>query len=252
MINTWLSNNELHNQLVKSGGRMKLEKIFKYGRVAGIAGNRHTGKTNNIISLIVDFRKHNKTTKICAFGLPSTLEPLLAELNVDIVETLQQLATKKEYIIILDEFQKLKIGDRRNKEALQELMAMIYHPEQNNLILFCSPTTREYNSVIGGYIEVWLLKSMFITDTINGSQLKEALKNYKGKYYKLGYYDIPKNIIVILNNECQKEIKLDYIEEADNKKGIKSLLSYDNNNCQSNCQDKSQRKRREFIRVVGD
>jgi hypothetical protein len=206
---------------------MTLREIFKYGRVAGIAGNRHQGKTNNIVAMILDFRKTNKSTEIYAYGLPPDVCEYLAQYNVKTIDTLKQLSTKKNSIIILDEFQKLGLGDRRKKELLQDIMAMIYHPTSNNYILFCSPTTREYNSVIGGYIEVWLLKAMHLSDTINGSQLKETLKDYKGKYYKLGYFDIPKDKMILINDKQERVLDLPFIKDVDTKSKNVDVLAYE-------------------------
>jgi len=231
-----------------------LEKIFtNKKRVAGIAGNRHQGKTNNIIRMVVEQRNKEqkqinalqeelsklkgnskkrtelknklqnfKPMRIYAYGLPSELFPLLEELNVKVVDTLKQLINKKNCLLILDEFQQLNLGDRRYKQLLQEFMAFVYH--KNVYVLFCSPTTREYTSIIGGYIEVWLLKSMYVSDCVNGSQLKKALDEYKGEYCHLGYFDIPKGEMVVLNDEKRTVLTLEYVEEADTKKKYRELF----------------------------
>jgi hypothetical protein len=226
---------------------MSLKQIFKHKRVAAIAGNRHQGKTNNILRIVFDHRigeraklktwlklslkargktPKPKPLKIYAYGLPcdEATATLMCDLDIIRISSVEQIANKKDCLLILDEFQTLKLNDRRNKDLLIKLMAKIYHPEQNNYILFCSPTTREYNSVIGGYIEVWLLKSMHISDTINGSQLKNALLKYKGHYAQMDYFDIPKDKIILLNDDCEQVITCPYLEQADNKKDIEGLF----------------------------
>lgn len=246
-----------------------IQTIFSYGRVAGIAGNRHQGKTNNIISMIVEFRQHNKTTPIYAYGLPPNVAQYLQRYNVKVIDRISQLANIKNAIIILDEFQKLKLNDRRNKDVLVELMAMIYHPDSNNYVLFCSPTTREYNSIIGGFVEVWLLKSMFLSDAVNGSQLKTALKDYKGQYYKLGYYDIPPSNMVLLNEDHEQVLEFDYITDVDMKKDIIDILAPDTKKSEELSEELSRPKityneqtaqreflnqltKKPFIKVVGE
>lgn len=227
--------------------------IFHKARVCAIAGNRNQGKTNNIMRMVVAEREHEQTqinalqdkikklkpntkarrelvTKlrnfkpkpIYAYGLPDDLSELLKKLNVKVVESLKQLANKKDCILILDEFQTLRLQESRYKEILNDFMGFIYH--KNAYVLFCSPTTREYTSVIGGYIEKWLLKSMYISDCINGSQLKKALQEYKGNYARMGYFDIPKGEMVVLNDHERTILKLDYLEEADTKKAHEELF----------------------------
>ena len=213
---------------------MSLKQIFKHKRVVAIAGNRHQGKTNNILRLIYDYRQDEKRQKkplkkrlkIYAYGLPcdEAIENLMIKLDIIRISSLEQIANKKDCLLVLDEFQILKLNDRRNKDLLVKLMAKIYHPEQNNYILFCSPTTREYNTVISGYIEAWLLKSMSLSDCINGSQLKNALLKYKGHYNQMDYYDIPKYKLLFLNDDCDIVFDCPYLAEADNKSKIEKLF----------------------------
>jgi hypothetical protein len=198
------------------------KEVFGRFRVAGIAGNRHTGKTNNIFYIVSEFRKTNKKTPIYSYGLPKSTYALQRKLNIKPIDSLKQLANKSNCIIILDEFQQLNINDRRNKDIIKELMAFVYH--KNSYVLFCSPTTREYNAIIGGYIERWLLKSMSLSDCINGSQLKQALLNYKGSYKHLDYFDIPLNELVVLNDDCEQIINCKYYKDADTKKANVNIL----------------------------
>jgi hypothetical protein len=203
---------------------MTLKEVFVDCRVVGICGNRNTGKTNNIFFLLNQLRKEkkHKHTKIYAFGLPPSTHAYCKKLNIKLIDGLNQLQGIKDAIIILDEFQLLGLNDRRNKELLQSFMGFVYH--NNNYVLFCSPTTREYNSIIGGYIEKWLLKAMSISDVVNGSQLKQALINYKGHYKQLDYFNVPVDEFVVLNNIEQHIIKCDYVKVIDTKHKLKALF----------------------------
>ena len=62
--------------------KAKLKNIFGKVRIVGLAGNKSTGKTNNLMHLVKDFRKYNKTTEIFCFGLPEDLKPMMDKLNM--------------------------------------------------------------------------------------------------------------------------------------------------------------------------
>ena len=88
---------------------MKLKQIFGNKRIIGLAGEKHTGKTNNLISLVVKFRKDNKDTPVYAYGLPDSVMKYLKKLNVREVSSLSHLVRKKSCLLLVDEFQKLRL-----------------------------------------------------------------------------------------------------------------------------------------------
>ena len=203
---------------------MKISEIFGESRIIGFAGEKNVGKTNNLIALIKDFRKYNKTTQIYFFGLE---ESVVNWLKIHIkncfeVSTLEQLSNKRDSIIILDEFQKLNLNDRRYKELLNQFINFIYH--KNNRLILCSPSLREFNSIIGGKIEKWILKSVKLNNLINGSQLKNIILNYKGRYKSINDLVIPKGEILVINDVFEQIIKLDYIKQADSKINQKNIF----------------------------
>ena len=132
------------------------------------------------------------------------------------------MVEKKDCILILDEFQKLKLNDRRNKDQLREFVDFVYH--KNVYVILSSPDIREFNSVIGGFIEKWLLKSVNIDQCINGSQLKKVIDQYKGKCRLLGNIETAKNELLLINDNQEQIIKCDYEKDADHKKDLKELF----------------------------
>lgn len=223
-----------------------LKSIFGKKRIVALAGNKDCGKTNNLIALIEDFRKVNKNTKIYVYGLDSeTLNYLNKFENIFEITELSQFTGKRDSLFIVDEFQKLHLGDRRYKDLLDSFVDLIYHKENNNRVLFCSPNLREFNSVIGGKIEKWLVKSISYDCLVNGSQLKQAIINYSGRYKQLNDLVIPKDTILILGEETTREINLPYIKEADGKVDILDIFTEDvEKNCQEklseNCQEETE------------
>jgi hypothetical protein len=202
---------------------MILRKLFGKSRVVAMVGSKNEGKTNNLIALLKDFRKHNKKTKIYLYGFNEVSLTYLKRLgNVYEVSGLEQLQDKEDSLIICDEIQTLNLGDRRHKERLSLFIDFINH--SNNWLLLSSPNPREFNSILGSIVEVWIVKSLRLRDLVRGSQIKERLLGYKGRFRVLDGVRIPKNEILILNDDYEKEVKLQYIQEVDSKRLRKSIF----------------------------
>ncbi len=193
----------------------KLKQIFKDVRIVALAGDKNTGKTNNLVSLIVDYRKKKPEIPIYVYGMPSAIIKYLSRYGVEEISSLSHMVHKKDCILIIDEFQRLKLNDRRYKEELNEFVDFVYH--DNVYVILSSPGIREFNTVIGGIFEKWLIKSVRIDKCINGSQLKKVIEDYKGKYKSLGSISVPVNELLLINDNKEVIIKCRYIKEADTK-----------------------------------
>jgi len=214
------------NQEDKKTEGKKLQLVFGKKRIVLLAGNKDDGKTNNIVCLVLDFRKKNTHTPIYFYGLDDNIFRILKRKipNIHKMTTLKHLKGKSNSLFIIDEFQKLKLNDRRYKDTLDDVCDMIYHKDKNNRILFCSPNLREINSVIGSRIERWIVKSILFDNLVNGSQLKDAVREYKGNYRELNDIVVPKNKLLILGEDVDTEIVCPYVKEVDNKKDIKDIF----------------------------
>lgn len=196
--------------------KILLEEVFGNKKVIGLAGKKDEGKTNNLMALLKDFRKFNKQTKIYVFGLDKkTLKWIKKQTKVYEVSSIKQLSNKKDYLIIIDEFQRLKLNNRRYREQLDNFVDFIYH--NNNWLILTTANPREFNLIIGSKIDGWCLKSLSVSNLVNGSQLKEIVLNYNGRFKTINDIEIPKNELLIINDECEKVLNLEYIKGADNK-----------------------------------
>lgn len=200
-----------------------LKQVFGDKRIVGLAGEKNTGKTNNLVYLIKELRDNDADISIYSYGLPEEVQRYLTkQLKVKEISSLKQLIKKRDCIIILDEFQKLKLNDRRYKDQLDEFIDFVYH--NNVYVILSSPNIREFNSIIGGIIERWLLKDVRLDNCVNGSQLKEVVDEYKGRHKSLGSISIDKSEILIINDTEEMLIKCDYVPEADSKKSNVDLF----------------------------
>ena len=204
--------------------RSKLNDVFdKNHRIVALVGNKSNGKTNNMIHLALNHRSKVKDVDMFAYGLPKSVSKWLKKKhNIREISTLNQLVTKKNCILFIDEFEKLKLNDRRYKDELDEFVDFVYH--NNVYVILCSPNIREFNSIIGGAIERWLLKSVRLDQCINGSQLKKIVDGYKGSNKVLKSIVVPKDTILVINDEEEKEIICEYVPEADTKANNEELF----------------------------
>ena len=194
----------------------KFKEIFGDIRIVGLAGEKNTGKTNNLVYLIKEFIEKDKgKTPIYVYGMPQEVMKYLKTLGVREISEIQHLVDKKDCILIIDEFQKLKLNDRRYKDVLAAFVDFVYH--NNVYAILSSPNIREFNSVIGGVIERWLLKSVRRDMCVNGSQLKKVIEDYKGRYRSLFSVRTNPNELLLINDSEEIVIKCPYIKEADSK-----------------------------------
>lgn len=198
------------------------KQIFGDKRIVALVGEKNSGKSNNLVYLIKQYREVRKDVPIYIYGFPADIVHYLKKYNVQEISCMKHLVQKKDCLLILDEVERLKLNDRRYKEQLDEFIDFIYH--NNCYVILCSPNVREFNSVIGSAIERWLLKTVREDSCVNGSQLKTVVDEYKGKYKSLGAIEVPKNELLLINNDQEIIITAEYIREADTKEVNKNLF----------------------------
>ena len=203
---------------------VKLKELFGECRICGLAGAKSSGKSNNLGALIKDFREKNKTTPIYVFGFNESTMSWFKSNFKKIYEfsSLDQLSDKEGCLFCVDEFQRLKINDKRYKDVLDSFIDFIYH--KNNWVIFSSANLREFNSIIGSKIERWGLKSVRVKDLVNGSHLKVAVMSYNGRYKAINDIVISKNKLLVINDEEEKVLTLPYIENIDDKRKLVSIF----------------------------
>ena len=200
----------------------KLKIIFGGKRIVALCGDQSSGKTNNIVSLVVDLRKYNESVPVYAYGMPPKVMEYLKNLGVVEISKIDHLVNKKDSIIILDEFHRLRLNDKRYKEQLSMVVDLIYH--NNNYLLLSSPNIREFNSIIGSPIERWVLKNVSVDSCVNGSQLKRVVEDYRGVHRQINNISVPLNKLLLINEESEMLINCEYIEEVDVKKENKVIF----------------------------
>ena len=208
---------------MKKEKETNLGTIFKHGKIVALPSLKNTGKTNNLVSMIKQLRDTGNNTPIYTYGFPEELQKYLKKtLKCKIVSSLKQIKKLKNAILICDEFQQLRLNDRRHRDDLMDFTAKVYH---NNLhVILSSPNIREFNSVIGSVIEVWCLKTVNLDECINGSQLKKAVNDYKGTYKVGRDIVVGKGMIILDVVDEELVLSCEYLEMADTKKKLLKLF----------------------------
>jgi hypothetical protein len=201
---------------------MELKEIFSDSRIVGLCGEKNSGKTNNLISLIVETKKTNPNIPVYVYGFNQESVNYLSKLGVKEISSLKQMVFKRDCLLVIDEFQKLKLSDRRYKALLDEFVDFIYH--NNVYCVLSSPNIREFNKQISSIIEKWLLKTTKMESCVNGSLLKGIIENYKGRYKILDTIVLNKSDVLVINQDYEKIITCKYIKEVDNKKSNKNIF----------------------------
>lgn len=200
----------------------ELKKIFGDKRIIALVGEKNSGKTNNLVFLIKEYREQRKDVPIYVYGFPDAVMDYLKVFGVIEISSIKHLKQKRNCIIFIDEMERLKLPDRRYKEQLDEFIDFIYH--NNCYVIFSSPNIREFNSVIGGVIERWMLKTVRVDSCVNGSQLKQVVDSYRGRFKSLGVVEMPLNQILVINDNEEVVVDCEYIKQADSKTVNKDLF----------------------------
>lgn len=194
-----------------------LKRVFNEKRIVGLAGESNSGKSSFLIHCLRDFRKYNKNTPILVYGFePDLMDKLKSELDLIEICSLDNLVNWNSALIVLDEFQRLGINTSKGKEIAEELFSYIYH--SNSRIILSSPSLRSFNSIIGSFVEKWICMSIMLKSLTNGSQLKEIVKSYSGRFKTLGNIKVDKGKALLIADDREIILEFPYNERDDSKK----------------------------------
>jgi len=194
---------------------MLLKKIFKDNRIVGVVGNPNSGKTNNVIFLIKQFIEANPKANVVIYGFNQLSTNYLTKLGCVVVNSLAQISLSQNSLIVLDEFQKLRISDKRYRELSQEFFDFIYH--NNNWLLLSSPNLAEFNKLICRRVDAWLIKELYVNDLVNGSRVKTVCMDFKGFIKALGRFNVKKNEMLFLTDITSEKFVIPYLKDVDGK-----------------------------------
>lgn len=185
------------------------------GRVFGLVGGKHSGKTTALLQLIEE-SKQFETDKYCYFYHQEYKDKVK---GVEFINTLNDLEQIKDAFIFIDEFSELfQINDRHATEMIKSVIAQIEH---NNCILVMCGLPEYYNKLLSGFVgDNWLLKSLNYDELVNGSGLKKYIKYLSGDF--VGGTRLNIDITKLLVNGVFHEV--DYNKSKDKKAGRVNLF----------------------------
>lgn len=147
------------------------------GRVFGIVGSKHSGKTTTLFNMIEDAMQY-KTDIHCYFYHTEYKQKFD---SVNFVNSLNELEQIKDSFIFIDEFSELfMLHDRHATEMIKTIIAQIEH--NNNYLVLCG-LPNYFNKMVSSAVgDNWLLKSLNYDELVNGSGLKNYVKTLSGDF----------------------------------------------------------------------
>ncbi len=195
---------------------MILKQVFNNNRIVGLIGNSHTGKTNNLIYLIKEFKKANRKAGVVVYGFNKESTDYLKKIGCETADSLEQLSLARNKLVCLDEFQRLNLSDKRYKQVSQEFFDFIFH--NNNWLILSSPNLSEFNKMVCRRVDAWLVKELHVKDLVNGSKVKVVCNDYKGYVKSLGRFNVGKGELLFISSKTTELLTIPYIKAVDGKK----------------------------------
>lgn len=189
-----------------------------------MAGIGSSGKTNALLYLLANFRGFCPNVEIYTYGLVDTVQEFAnKELNAVEISSIDHLSSKKNSIIILDEAHLFGLSDKRKTEEINNFVAFINH--SNNYCIVSTASLREFNSHLGGIVTKWLCKSIRQDQLINGSPLKRAVQNYRGRFKRLNDIILPLGKLLVLSDQREIIYDIPYLPQIDTKAALPDLFA---------------------------
>jgi len=206
---------------------INIEDVLKEHSAIGIVGNRHTGKSMMIMSLLEDLKVRLPDTNIYVFGIEDALLKKCDSCGFTIMESTMDILDLQiqDAVILIDEMA-LFFDTKTSSRQLDKLERFFDRIEHNNCKIIVS-TAREgyFNKWMCGRVTAFLVKQVEYSALVNGSWLKERVKAIKSKSdYRLEL-DVSEFFVVTNRGDMiTKRFTFDYDEEWDSKRFKKRLF----------------------------
>lgn len=160
-------------------------------RTIAVLGDRDTGKTNLVFSLLKNY-KGNKEIVLYAYPNPRGYRNIYS---------LQELASTQNAIVFMDELQNhIKFYSKNTNDAFLELLATMAH--NNNTLIFTTPMSQFITKSLDVFIDCFVYTKMLDMGSLkNGSKAKRLLQEnsfkeitpwgvnlFKGEYILISEY----------------------------------------------------------------
>ena len=193
-------------------------------RVIGVVGDKNTGKSGLLYSMIRIIKKLAPMTQIVAFRLNKKIDGVL-HLN-----TLLELSKIRDSFIIMDELKTIVDTDNRKEtQTFLEILQTLYH--SNNTIVV-SGLAHNYNGKISGELEAIVFTQTTLISVIKRSNLDYILRplRHEGQASKNEYaLTMPIGGALIYHPHMAKSwhyITIPYVAEDDTKKDNQPVIKW--------------------------
>jgi len=195
---------------------MQIERILN-NDLTILAARSNEGKSIFLAQLVKEYtQKFNGTVWVCGMK-----EEITNKLPVKTFKSLIELEEIESAIVIIDEVGQLfDLTDKRKQKQVDQTLRTVNH-KGNKILLAGLPT--DFKKYLCAKAKCFLLKSLKITDLINGSEIKSVVSQYSGDEKGTFLLKIPINEVLCYDGHYWKE-KVEYVAEFDTKKNNTNLF----------------------------
>jgi len=188
--------------------------MFSHPCVISVIADINQGKSMVLYHLITQLRK-NHDFNLYSYGLKSNM----GEQKINSVEELESIENS---IIILDEFMNLlEVDNRKKRKIIERTLRLINH--NNNILILCG-LPENMKKFLSAKVEITIYKRCTLADFINGSKAKELCLSYRGDELGSALLNLPINEMLIFDGKHYSKEKVPYYKEHDSKKDNESIL----------------------------
>lgn len=199
-----------------------LTNIFSKNRVIGIIGDTNTAKSSLALTQLINLKKEKPNLNIYVYGVSPYLNKVLTEQGLNIVFNAEDLLNLKNSVLFIDEVNQLFSSRTRDKQLtrMQRFFNRIYH--LNNYVILTTAESGWYNKFTNSIISAWLIKSVSFDNLVNGTRIKETVKNLSR--FSETCLELSINQFFAVYDNMTKLLNFDYVSELDFKKTLPKLF----------------------------
>lgn len=202
----------------------KIINLFQKPHIMGIIGDRNQAKSMLIYHLIDTLKQEGGQFDLYTYGLEY---PLGNE-----IFSIREIESLENSVIILDEIpQLLELDQRAKKKEIENFLRLLSH--RNNCLILSS-TAESFKKFLASKLDIFIFKTTTINDAIQGSLVKEAIKNYSGPEKGTHMLSLNKDTAIVHDGFKYYKIEVPYYNQYDSKGNNKPIVSFPDQKSNSN------------------
>lgn len=193
----------------------RIMDIFNKPKIIGICGDVNSGKSN-LIYYVIHSLKAAGDFKLYTYGLRNKIK------EAKKIHSVNEMERIKNSILIVDEmFSLFDLDNRKVKGQIEKTLRLINH--NNNILVLCG-VGENFKKFISGKVDIMMYLKITFDDLINGSKVKNVLKQYKGIEAGTTLLDLRPDQTLLYDGLHYTLFDVPYMKEYDSKAANKEIV----------------------------